>query len=279
MKIEKYLETIPSLEGKKVLITGPTSGIGLELVDHLVKKDAHIVLLARNLNKINSVMEKYNETKMDYILFDQSDYESIDKAVKEIKEKHSDYYALVCNAGTLFPRKGSLSKQGNPLTLETNFIGLYHFLEQLVPLYQNKRYVLQGSLASDLSNPKKKSIYDNNLKLFTQYNISKAGVESLFYHYSEINNDNIFILAEPGITSTALFNGFKQPIRSIGKGFIKIFSHSPRKASLTLLKGLIESTPNKSFIVPRGLFTISGYPKIKRFPKKRIRGYLVNQLR
>ena len=278
MKIQKYLESIPSLKGKKVLVTGPTSGIGLALIDHLVKKDATIVLLARNINKINNLMDSYKDIKMDYIIYDQSDYESIDRAVKEIKDKHEDFYALVCNAGILYPPKGSVSKQGYPLTLDTNYMGLAYFLNKLVPLFKNKRYILQGSLVASYRVTEKMSIYDNKPRLFKQYNLSKAGVESLFYHYSVTNKDNIFILTEPGVASTALFNGFKEPIRTLGKGFIRLVTHSPKKASLTMLRGLDESLPNQTYIVPRGLSAVSGYPRIKRFPKKRIREYLVNQL-
>ena len=95
----------------------------------------------------------------------------------------------------------------------------------------------------------------------------------LFYR----DNDRIVISAPEIIIGNVDKSGTLQG--GMGKVFIKIVSHSPKKASLTLLKALDESIPTQSFIVPRGLFTISGYPKIKRFPKKRIREYLVNQLR
>ncbi len=283
MRISKYLSNIEDFNGKKIIIAGGTAGIGLSLINQLLMKGATIVLLARNLSKAESVKKdlliKYPEAKIDIIQYDQSDYDLIDSAVLAIKEKHSDFYAFVANAGILCPKDKKLSKQGNPLTIETNFLGLYRFLEQMVPLFNNKRYVMQGSVAASLIGNKKVDIYNNKYKLFKQYNISKACVESLWHYYYLNNKDNEFILTEPGVVSTDLFNNFNWFLRVVGGFAVKVSSHSVEKASLTLLKGLTKDAHNGTYIVPRGTMTIFGYPKIKKFPKRRIREYLIKQVK
>ena len=279
MKVKKYLESFPSLENKKILVTGGTNGIGLAFVRHILNKNANVVLLARNINKIQSIIDEYKDKNIEYIIYDQSDYESIDNAIDAINNKYKDFDILVCNAGIMLPKKGSLSKQGNPLTADTNFIGLYRLLKGIVPYHSNKRYVLQGSLVAGFHQPMKRSIYNNELKLFDQYNLSKAGVEALYYYFYNSNKDNVFVLTEPGVVSTDLFNGLKEPIKTLGKQFIKLVSHKPEKASLTLFKAIQDDTPNGSYIVPRGLNAVSGYPKIKTFPKNRQREYLIRQIK
>ena len=275
MSIEKYLKGIESFKDEKILITGCTSGIGLELLDILLSKEAHVVMLIRNQKKGQEVINKYPDSEIDIVQYDQSDYESIDLAIKEIKEKHSDFSALVANAGILFPDKNLLSKQGYPLTIDTNFLGLKHFLDNLTPLFKKKRYILQGSLAAGLKVKKEWDIYDSKLPLFDQYNLSKAGVEALWHHYYINDKDNEYILTEPGVTSTDILRNFKEPIKTMGKVFMKTVSHSPKKASLTLLKALTKDTHNGDYIVPRGMYAIAGFPIYKRFPKKRIREYLI----
>ncbi len=102
MPINKYLSLIPSFQQKKILVTGATSGIGLSLTKQLLSKDAHVVMIIRNIDKGNKVKEElltqYPNAKIDIIQYDQSDYDSIDKAIIQIKEKHSDFYALAANA-------------------------------------------------------------------------------------------------------------------------------------------------------------------------------------
>ncbi len=280
MSINKYLSHIPSFNNKKILVTGATAGIGLSLTKQLLNKDAHIVMLIRNIEKGERVkeelLEQYPNALIDIVKYDQSDYESIDQAFLEIKEKHHDFYAFVANAGILYPPKGKKSKQNNPLTIETNYLGLRRMMDYLLSSFNNKRYILEGSVVAGTKIKKNTDIYSDKYSLFKQYNISKACVEALFYHYYTTNQDNEFLLTEPGITSSDIFRGFKQPIKSLGKAFVKIFSHSVNKASLTLLKALLEDSQNGDYIVPRGIFTFMGYPKKKSFPNKRKRDFLIN---
>ena len=79
---------------------------------------------------------------------------------------------------------------------------------------------------------------------------------------------------EPGLTSTAILRDFPFPLKQLGSLFLKIASHSPRKAALTALLAVQENIA-PCFIVPRSFFDWRGYPRIKKFPKKRIRPYLI----
>ena len=58
MSVKKYLDKLEDLTGRKVIVTGGTSGIGLSIVKELLYKNADVVILARNLNKANEVKSK-----------------------------------------------------------------------------------------------------------------------------------------------------------------------------------------------------------------------------
>ena len=46
MNINKYISKLGSFENRKIVLVGGTSGIGLELLKHLVNLKAKVVLLA-----------------------------------------------------------------------------------------------------------------------------------------------------------------------------------------------------------------------------------------
>ena len=118
---------------------------------------------------------------------------------------------------------------------------------------------------------------DKNLSSFQQYIISKSGVEALYYQCTKLEDSKFsFYLVEPGLTSTDIIRDIPAFIRWAGSLFLKVFSHSNDKAALTALLAMHPETKNKSFIVPRGLGTMMGYPKIKKFPNNRQRENLYN---
>lgn len=285
MSIKKYLDQLEDFEGKKVLVTGGTSGIGLSIVKHLLYKHAKVVVFARNQNKSNEVknilLETYPDNPIEIIKYDQSKKDSIIEACQEIIAHHQDFYALIMNAGIFQSKKSFTYCNDVPETINTNFVGLKILLDNLLPhLKGEHRFIFQGSLVASWHNKKIKSLKTDKLSSFQQYIISKSGVECLFYHYSKEDYPNFhFILVEPGLTNSEIIRDYPTPIRQMGHVFLKVASHSTDKAALTALLALQSETKDNSFIVPRAMFTCMGYPKFKKFPRKRERAYLYDLLK
>ena len=110
----------------------------------------------------------------------------------------------------------------------------------------------------------------SDFQMENKYNKTKAYCNSklmvnhicLFYQRKYPNNS--FNISHPGSTYTPLINkGYKSKfIRKLGARFMKIFFHSPIKACLSAIYCLNDSI-NNAYVGPRGLFGLSGYPKIK----------------
>ena len=282
MKIENYLSTLEDLSNRKIAVTGATSGIGRQLVHHLAQKGASIVFLVRNIEKANSVKEElqkeFPNVYIDIVEYDQSFFRRIEGTIDELEKNHNDIDTFVLNAGTL-GEKGK-TEDDYATTIAINYLGVRHFIDYLSSkVKRNIRFVIQGSIVGGLHLKKNVDFKNEKIGFFDQYNISKIYLEAYFYHlYTQNKYSNIeYILTEPGISATNIIRHFNKAIKFLGKGFLKIFFHSPKKAALPLLLGTLKETPNGSYIVPRGLFTMSGYPKIKEFPQKRKREHLFKE--
>ena len=273
MKISKYVDSLGSFENKKVVLIGATSGIGLELLKHLVSLKAQIILLALEPDLSQKLKEEYN--LLDVIHYDQSSNSSIELAIDELLDKHKDFDTIVLNAGVLALRK--IMDNGYSGTISINYIGARYFIDTISPkLSQNVRFVIAGSFAAGLRVKKNVDLKSPKLSNFDHYNISKAYLEAYFYKLAkERPYENLeYVCVEPGLVNTSIIRNYNKAIRFLGYYFLKWFFHSPRKASLGLLTGISSKVKNGDFITPRGLFHLSGYPKIRTLPKKRRREYL-----
>ena len=280
MNLKKYLDTIPSLEGKTIIVTGANSGVGFELCRHLLSKNAKVVMACRNQKKaevaIDLLRKDFETGEIEFLEFDQGSFESIDKAVEVIKKKYQDFYGLVCNAGTLGPRKGGeFTKEGFPLAVGTNYLGLFYFYKKMQQFLDEstmkRKIIFQGSLVAGFKTSKKLDLLTDDASQWKKYNLSKKCVETLFkYAYSNNNNENIdYLLSEPGVSKTSLFNSMNSLFRTVGGLFIKLTCHSPKIASLTMLRCLSEDTKNGETYLPRGPLRVRGYPKRFKYKENR----------
>ena len=85
-------------------------------------------------------------------------------------------------------------------------------------------------------------------------------------------------IVHPGVCATELF------IKSHSKFFIKLIYpimrlifHSPKKAALTVIKGIFIETKFDEWIVPKGLFGVWGYPTVKKMKKAICNSEVVSQ--
>ena len=118
----------------KALITGASSGIGRDIAKELSSKGYDLILVARELEKLNEVKSEL-KTKVETVSMDISNPENC----KQLHEKYKDIDILVNNAG--FGDCGYFDKTNLDKELQminTNIVA-YHVLTKLYLQDMKKR--------------------------------------------------------------------------------------------------------------------------------------------
>ncbi len=133
-KRAKQKTTQTSIEGKVCVITGATSGVGLEAVKKLAAGKAEIVMVCRDRVKGESVrsflVEKYN-VGVDIVIANFSNLEEVRKAAKIILEKYSTIHILINCAG-LHSTKKTYTKEGFETVFCVNHLASFLFTNLLM---------------------------------------------------------------------------------------------------------------------------------------------------
>lgn len=137
-------ERIGSLEGKIYLITGTTSGTGLEASRILLSKRAKVVMLNRNAKKSEEVITTFKkeigaDIDLSFILIDLADQASVRRAAQEVLEKLSRIDALICNAAIAQVPNQKLTVDGFESQLGVNHYGHFTLQALLFPLIEKSR--------------------------------------------------------------------------------------------------------------------------------------------
>jgi NAD(P)-dependent dehydrogenase (short-subunit alcohol dehydrogenase family) len=124
-----------SLQGKTVLITGGTSGIGRATAEQMAKAGARVILLGRDGAKALQVKTEMEQAIpgacVDYVLADLSDPKSVKQALGELRHKIKRLDVLVNNAGG--PRVRFEETGGVEKTFGSNHLGHFQLTLGLVP--------------------------------------------------------------------------------------------------------------------------------------------------
>lgn len=270
-RIDKYIEkNIKDVTNKNIVITGANSGIGFESMMVLAKKGANVIMACRSLKRAQNAKEKvlkeYPNALIDIIEYDQSSFESIDNFITNLFKKYSKIDVLVCNAGIFHPEKGLKTKDGYPLTIGTNYIGLFYLLENIKNRLSNTKIIIVSSIVYRYTKYKDyKFLLEENSSTFNQYKLSKTAITNYFYYLSQNTNSNIYMM-HPGVSSTNIFSNpnvsYWKWFKSLAKWVMSFVVHSPKKAALGISLLASKDYPNHTFLGPRGIGQISGYPKI-----------------
>jgi dehydrogenase/reductase SDR family protein 12 len=126
-----------ALEGRTVLVTGPTSGLGRELVGTLASLGARVILVGRNEDKLASVAAELGRQSapghVGSVVADLASLDSVGEAVDRILDREPRLDVIVDNAGAMFPSRRE-TPDGIEMTLATMVVGPFALVSGLLPL-------------------------------------------------------------------------------------------------------------------------------------------------
>lgn len=132
------LADMPPLGGRRALITGATSGIGLECAVALAGRGAQLLLTGRNAAKGALALARIRAAHPDAdATFQLCDVSSLD-AVRVFAQRQADEARpldmLINNAGVMALPRRTLSADGFEMQLATNVLGHVRLTSLLLPL-------------------------------------------------------------------------------------------------------------------------------------------------
>ena len=129
------------MEGKKVLITGATDGIGKQTAFKLAKLGATLILHGRNKARGQGLLEEINKIgpgNSSYVNADLSSLGKVQKLSSELLAGHDHIDVLINNAG-VFQREQTFSDDGYELTFAVNHLAHFSLSLQMLPLLKKSK--------------------------------------------------------------------------------------------------------------------------------------------
>jgi NAD(P)-dependent dehydrogenase (short-subunit alcohol dehydrogenase family) len=140
------------MNGKVCLITGGTSGVGLETARGLAQVGATVVIVGRNADKSARTTERLRaETRnqsINFMLADLSSQAQIRALASEFKRRYDRLDVLVNNAGALFMSR-TLSVDGIEMTFALNHLSYFLLTNLLLDLLKASAPSRIVNVASD----------------------------------------------------------------------------------------------------------------------------------
>lgn len=206
-------------EGKKLLVIGGTSGMGLETARMILKEGGQAVIVGHRVEKAKAAQAELSALgPVEALTADLTSDSGVQKLVATIDESHSDIDLLVNAAGVFFP-KPFLEHEGADYDQYMQINRAFFFITQKVAanLVANKR---SGAIVNVGSMWAKQAIAATPS---SAYSMAKAGLHSLTQHLAmELAPHNIRVNAvSPAVVQTPIYEGFipKEEVHSALQGF------------------------------------------------------------
>lgn len=140
------------LRNSTILITGGSSGIGLELVKQLTEQGANIIITGRDLDKLTETQRQF--PKIHIFPSDVSHPENIRQLYRDVTRQFPDLNILINNAGEM--RLLDLQDTGNSLEnitreIDINLSGTIQMVHQFLPQLTKKRSAAIVNISSGIA--------------------------------------------------------------------------------------------------------------------------------
>lgn len=253
-----------SLVGKRVAVCGATGGIGEELCRHLARLGAELWLCCRSEAKTQALMDKlsadYPNLVMHFITLDLEDAHSVNDAADILAK--TPPHVLIHNAGAYaIPRH--TTAQGVDNVFAINCLGPYVLTKRLLASMAtvDGHVVVVGSIAHNYSkiDPADTDFATHKAASKVYGNAKRHLMLALYEEFEGVKGVTLSVV-HPGITFTNITNHYPKWLFFFIKHPMKAIFMPPRRAALSVLRGVFEPTAYGQWIGP-WLFDVWGLPR------------------
>lgn len=256
-----------SLSGKRVAVCGATGGIGEALCRHLARLGAELWLCCRSEAKTNALMDtlraEYPDVAAHFVPLDLEDAASVENAAQILSQMPP--HVLIHNAGAYaIPRH--VTAQGVDNVFAINCLGPYALTKRLLaPMAAvGGRVVCVGSIAHNYSkiDPAEPDFATRTAASQVYGNAKRHLMLALYECFEGVKGVTLSVV-HPGITLTGITDHYPKWLYRIIKHPMKVIFMPPRRAALSVLRGVFEPTAYGEWIGP-WLFDVWGLPRKRR---------------
>jgi len=193
---------------KVALVTGSSSGIGLETVLSLARDGYHTFASMRNVGKAGELEHaaKKENLPVEIIELDVDKEESIISAVKKVVTKNGRLDVLVNNAGYgQFGCTEDLTINDFRKQFETNFFSIVRIIQEVAPIMRKQN---SGNIINISSVVGRMGLPGSPAYISSKFALEGLG-ECLRYELGQFGIKTTMI--EPGVIKTNFFNSMKVP--------------------------------------------------------------------
>lgn len=261
-------ENIPDQNGKVVIVTGSSSGIGYEAARVLANKKAKVIIAVRNSSKGEAAKAKIEaqnkNADVEVMIVDLSDLESVKQFAEAFKAKYEKLDILINNAGVMIPPY-SKTKDGFELQMGTNHFGHFALTLQLLDVIEKTSGARVVNVSSGAHKYGNINFEDLNwekrkYKAWKAYGDSKIAnlyfTKELGARLAQSDKQVLVTAAHPGWTATELqrHSGFFDHMN-------KYFAMPIEQGALPTLRAAIDAdVQNGDYFGPDGFMEMKGYP-------------------
>jgi NAD(P)-dependent dehydrogenase (short-subunit alcohol dehydrogenase family) len=127
------LDGLPSLDGKKVLVTGASSGLGLAASVELARRGAHVIMAVRSgiPAKGELVKRKSGSDKVDMIPLDLANISSLPAFAAQLEQGFGMPDVIICNAA-MVAKQARPVKEGLDEMFVVNYFAKFLLINELI---------------------------------------------------------------------------------------------------------------------------------------------------
>lgn len=254
------------LQGRVVVITGATGGLGRHVTRYLLMSHAKIIMLERSMDTMNRFSQElraeFPNAEIESIEIDLNQIQSINQVVKQLVNHRIDY--LILGAG-VYKVPLTTSQLGYNNVFQINFVGQYYLMKQLLPALQRTKgkVVAVTSIAHNFVKLDENDVdFTQHKKASKVYGNAKRFLTWALAEFFKDRTDVRLALVHPGITLTPLTNTNNSKLTGT---VLRVLFPKPEVAALNIVRGVFTEINYDEWIGPKTM-KIWGLPTVAKLP-------------